>query len=189
MAQNSYYDNRPSFDHFGDTVASHGNRSSTLSVSEREYQAPGRGQNVVSSASSYSDHDPYAYNHHAPYTDEHSTHDSYQLPEISETGTPLVSNAAGMGRSSSGNYKDLGALVTSVADGLLYNMTPTENQNSYHDRAKPLVEKDETPMQNLFAKARYPIEQRIEDKKRGIGRHKYPFVGMLMCPFFARPGV
>lgn len=32
---------------------------------------------------------------------------------------------------------------------------------------------------------KYPIEQRIEDKKRGIGRQKYPFVGEVsnaVCP-------
>jgi hypothetical protein len=28
--------------------------------------------------------------------------------------------------------------------------------------------------------ARYPLEQRIEDKKRGIGRQKYPFLGAFL---------
>ena len=27
----------------------------------------------------------------------------------------------------------------------------------------------------------YPIEQRIEDKKNGIGRQKHPFVGKLFA--------
>ena len=27
--------------------------------------------------------------------------------------------------------------------------------------------------------ARYPLEQRIEDKKRGIGRQRYPFLGQF----------
>ncbi len=30
----------------------------------------------------------------------------------------------------------------------------------------------------FLASGRYPLEQRIENKKRGIGRQKYPFVGM-----------
>lgn len=30
-----------------------------------------------------------------------------------------------------------------------------------------------------LAQGRYPIEQRIENKKRGIGRQRYPFVGRL----------
>jgi len=29
---------------------------------------------------------------------------------------------------------------------------------------------------NFFASAKYPLQQRIEDKKRGIGRQRYPFV-------------
>jgi len=34
-----------------------------------------------------------------------------------------------------------------------------------------------SPFARLVSKARYPIEQRIEDKKRGIGRQRYPVVG------------
>ena len=35
----------------------------------------------------------------------------------------------------------------------------------------------ETPAWSRFTNsARYPLEQRIEDKKRGIGRQRYPFV-------------
>lgn len=29
----------------------------------------------------------------------------------------------------------------------------------------------------FLASGKYPLEQRIEDKKRGIGRQRYPFVG------------
>lgn len=32
----------------------------------------------------------------------------------------------------------------------------------------------------FLASGRYPLEQRIEDKKRGIGRQKYPFAGALL---------
>ncbi|KAF8905496.1 hypothetical protein CPB84DRAFT_1771583 [Gymnopilus junonius] len=31
-------------------------------------------------------------------------------------------------------------------------------------------------LKSLFASARYPLDQRIQDKKRGIGRQKHPFV-------------
>ncbi|PPQ78062.1 hypothetical protein CVT26_015501 [Gymnopilus dilepis] len=31
-------------------------------------------------------------------------------------------------------------------------------------------------LKNLFASARYPLDQRIQDKKRGIGRQRHPFV-------------
>ena len=32
----------------------------------------------------------------------------------------------------------------------------------------------------FLASGRYPLEQRIEDKKRGIGRQKYPFAGAFL---------
>ncbi|KAL4069679.1 hypothetical protein V8B97DRAFT_1968649 [Scleroderma yunnanense] len=38
-----------------------------------------------------------------------------------------------------------------------------------------VVEKD-SPWQKVFGTGKYPLEQRIEDKKRGIGRQKYPFI-------------
>ncbi|KAF9040522.1 hypothetical protein BJ165DRAFT_1490528 [Panaeolus papilionaceus] len=40
---------------------------------------------------------------------------------------------------------------------------------------KPAVPR-EKGLAGFLANARYPLEQRIEDKKRGIGRQKYPFV-------------
>jgi hypothetical protein len=43
------------------------------------------------------------------------------------------------------------------------------------DRAKPVNEKA-SPFANLMGGGKYPVEQRIEDKKRGIGRQRYPFV-------------
>jgi len=33
---------------------------------------------------------------------------------------------------------------------------------------------------NFFASAKYPLQQRIEDKKQGIGRQRYPFVGEVL---------
>ena len=30
------------------------------------------------------------------------------------------------------------------------------------------------------SEGRYPLQQRIEDKKRGIGRQKYPFVAWIL---------
>jgi hypothetical protein len=38
------------------------------------------------------------------------------------------------------------------------------------------------PFTRFLAQGRYPLEQRIENKKRGIGVQKYPFV----CEFFHR---
>ncbi|KAL0071897.1 hypothetical protein AAF712_000820 [Marasmius tenuissimus] len=73
----------------------------------------------------------------------------------------LVGNAAPMGKSS--QYQDL------------------EYADPYKDQQAPLVSEAPNPFANsrfgkFMAKGKYPIEQRIEDKKRGIGRQKSPFV-------------
>lgn len=52
------------------------------------------------------------------------------------------------------------------------------------DRAAPAAEKS-SPFSRFASKAKYPVEQRIEDKKRGIGRQKYPFVGELLCVYYS----
>lgn len=91
-----------------------------------------------------------------PYKDE----DSYSTRPSSFVGKSddhLVHNAADMGRSDS--YQDL-----EYAEPL------DENSKLAADRASP------------FQKAlgmntgKYPMDQRIEDKKRGIGRQKHPFI-------------
>ena len=43
-------------------------------------------------------------------------------------------------------------------------------------RAIPVTEKG-SALSRFLENGKYPIEQRIEDKKRGIGRQKHPFVG------------
>ena len=44
-------------------------------------------------------------------------------------------------------------------------------------RAKPISDKAALPFVTFMGGGKYPLEQRIEDKKRGIGQQKYPFVG------------
>lgn len=41
------------------------------------------------------------------------------------------------------------------------------------------VPEKRTPFGTFLGTGKYPMEQRIEDKKRGIPRQKHPFVGML----------
>lgn len=41
----------------------------------------------------------------------------------------------------------------------------------------------QTPLQRLLASAHYPLEQRIQDKKNGVGRQKHPFVGMSSASY------
>jgi membrane associated rhomboid family serine protease len=83
-----------------------------------------------------------------PYIDEDS---SLKNPEES----PLVHNAADVGRSD--NFRDLE-----------YAEPHGDDQKS-----SPVPEKT---LPGWFPVVRFPIEQRIEDKKRGIGRQRYPFV-------------
>lgn len=47
------------------------------------------------------------------------------------------------------------------------------------DRSSLAGEK-KTPLAGFLSQGRYPIQQRIEDKKRGIGRQKYPFIVWIL---------
>lgn len=49
------------------------------------------------------------------------------------------------------------------------------------DRAQPVAEKS-SAFAKFLSSGKYPLEQRIEDKKRGIGRQKYPFIGRRVSP-------
>lgn len=42
------------------------------------------------------------------------------------------------------------------------------------------AQQDANPLSKLFSTAtgKYPLEQRIENKKRGIGQQRYPFLGV-----------
>ncbi|KAJ8496908.1 hypothetical protein ONZ45_g12260 [Pleurotus djamor] len=95
------------------------------------------------------------YNEHPDPFADHARYDSDQS---------LVKNAGPGGRSS--QYEDL-----EIADpqGDPYNAS----------RAQPVSEKA-GPFSRFFNGGRYPIEQRIEDKRRGIGRQRYPFVVWIL---------
>ena len=57
----------------------------------------------------------------------------------------------------------------------------TEYDDPYNEsRARPLPEKA-TPFSRLFGTRQgSSLQQKIEQKKRGIGRQRYPFVGVLL---------
>ncbi|KAF9044628.1 rhomboid-domain-containing protein [Hymenopellis radicata] len=97
---------------------------------------------------------------HNAYTDD----DYYNHTQPDESQSSLVRNAADVGRSGN-NYEDL-----EYADP--YNNT----------RAPPVPEKS-GPLAKLLGgggAGRYPLEQRIEDKKRGIGRQRHPFLVWIL---------
>ncbi|KAF8846303.1 rhomboid-domain-containing protein [Paxillus ammoniavirescens] len=57
----------------------------------------------------------------------------------------------------------------------LLNIGPLEYADPPKEDPKLVSEKG-LPFRSLLGTGKYPIEQRIEDKKRGIGRQKHPFV-------------
>ncbi|KAK7468811.1 hypothetical protein VKT23_003311 [Stygiomarasmius scandens] len=132
---------------------------------------------TASSLSMYSQPEPSPVRLDAIDEDYHDSHDNKygHLVETTEASdAPLVSNAIGMGRS--GKYQDL-----EYAD-------PSDPYDATH--AKPVSEKA-SPLAKLLTPGdygKYPLDQRIEDKKRGIGRQRYPFVvwalTIAMCAVF-----
>ncbi|KAK7059045.1 hypothetical protein VNI00_001669 [Paramarasmius palmivorus] len=86
----------------------------------------------------------------------------------------LVDNAAGMGYSKA--YNDRKYADLEYAD-------PSAQDRAYAAGTgiNPLVQDvprntKNNPLARFFEQGKYPLQQRIEDKKRGIGRQKTPFV-------------
>ncbi|KAG6851199.1 hypothetical protein H0H93_015209 [Arthromyces matolae] len=101
---------------------------------------------------------------HEPSNDDiltppsHSDHSKAQSSYVDDSRASLVHNAATMGRAA--HYEDLEyAEPTALAD-------PSKEKKSL--------------LSSFMAQGRYPIEQRIENKKRGIGRQKHPFVVWIL---------
>jgi len=78
--------------------------------------------------------------------------------------TPLVRD-----RAQQKQYQDLGAHHLVSRARLAYSVL------EYADPDVPT--KPDNGLAKIFASAHYPLSQRIEDKKRGIGRQRIPFVG------------
>ncbi|KAH7910887.1 hypothetical protein BJ138DRAFT_1007807 [Hygrophoropsis aurantiaca] len=89
--------------------------------------------------------------------------DLYSVPRprsfFGKSEASLMHNAAGMGHSE--NYQDLE-----------YAEPPEEESKLNNEKT--------APFQSLLGVGKYPTDQRIEDKKRGIGRQKYPIVVWIL---------
>ncbi|KLO14498.1 rhomboid-domain-containing protein [Schizopora paradoxa] len=92
------------------------------------------------------------------YIDEDFNYYSSRKPSETDDKheSSLIGNAAGMGRSD--EYQD-------PLSKHEFGDEPAEQKNG---------------LARFFANGKYPLEQRIENKKRGIGRQKYPFVVWLL---------
>ncbi|KAG0708783.1 hypothetical protein DFH29DRAFT_889030 [Suillus ampliporus] len=104
-------------------------------------------------------------------------------PSLSERNAPIFGDL-------SVPYKDEESRPSSVIgqsdDALVHNAAAMGRSDSYQDLeyAEPSGENSKLVADGAFAfqkalgmnTGKYPMDQRIEDKKRGIGRQKYPFV-------------
>jgi hypothetical protein len=93
---------------------------------------------------------------------------------------PLVHNVVDVGHT--GNYQDLG-LSSRVHKCLTLSYCGLEYSDPYDAIRERPTEKSSRFAQ-LLSSGKYPLEQRIEDKKRGIGRQNYPFVGTPLLLFW-----
>ncbi|KAG6828707.1 hypothetical protein H0H92_007015 [Tricholoma furcatifolium] len=89
-------------------------------------------------------------------SDDYNYHSSHSSRHVDDSQASLVHHAADLSRSS--QYQDMEYGEPQLAD-----------TDRSMDKKAPLV--------SFLAQGKYPMEQRIEDKKRGIGRQRYPFVG------------
>lgn len=105
------------------------------------------------------------------YSDDSLNRHSPEQTIDESPGAPLV---RGLSVKHNSQYQDLGMFHQfRVALGFMFLLI--EYAEPYTQQQKGNAE--EKPLANFFAGAKYPLQQRIEDKKRGIGRQKYPFVG------------
>ena len=184
-----YEDSRPSMDHFGDTLVSdpyetydknpqQGENSTiateyTSGVPAHEHKDlpnPYGQTEAETLASQYKQRNSSLRPSSAIDVDNNSTeidedynyYPSKPLPVIDDKlDASLVHNVADVGRS--GSYQDL------------------EYAEPYDDKSRAPSEK--APLARLMDSGRYPLDQRIEDKKRGVGRQRYPF----LSTFFGLP--
>ena len=111
----------------------------------------------------------------APYRDDDWSSSPRPLSVGGKPDISLVQNAADMDRSS--GYQHLGMHPTGGICVVKF-ICCAEYAEPSGNGSKSVSEKD-TPLGAFLGTGKYPIEQRIEDKRRGIGRQRHPFVGVL----------
>jgi len=151
------YNTNPSSDHYGDYTSNENDQHLTPtsyhpSSRSDTFEKGKLGLHRSPSKDSTLSSTPYTY------TDE-EFHKPYSHQRVQPTSpSPLVQNAADLERTET-NYHDL-----EYADP------------PYPFNHNPPVDEKPNMLSRWLGKAKYPLEQRIQDKKEGIGRQKYPFV-------------
>ena len=105
-----------------------------------------------------------------PYSDEPS--------KPGHSDASLVHNAAGFGGVK--DYRDPGmcsatSCTAAASSRRAEYVTPAEPGESA-PLVKDMNATGGSPLQRLLGGGKYPLEQRIDQKRRGIGRQRYPFV-------------
>lgn len=110
------------------------------------------------------------------YIDEDFNYYSNRRPRVTRetSNSGLVSNAADMGTSEPMAGRSVQDLGQCLSLSILY-LTIVISYGCV-EYAEPLPEKV-SPFARFLNSGKYPIEQRIDNKRRGIGRQKYPIVG------------
>jgi hypothetical protein len=175
MAEYGRHDKRPSFDRFSDMSTRKVALDSSMS-SRHPPAGPDMGRPAIQTDLSGRWSPPHKQsNSFSPVDDDRTQQSS------SEVHAPLV-------RTATSNYQDLGELIilmtTCQIDIPLTSYNLSEYAEPYAEpydptRAKPMADKGANTLSKVLGGSRYPLEQRIQDKKRGIPRQKYPFVGSL----------
>jgi hypothetical protein len=62
----------------------------------------------------------------------------------------------------------------------------TDESTDFASTRVPPINDQRPLLARWFDPGKYPLQQRIEDKRRGIGRQKYPVVGQWNCTFMLK---
>ncbi|KAG5725919.1 Rhomboid family member 1, partial [Termitomyces sp. T112] len=122
--------------------------------------------------------DAYSDNQHLPGpSDAASRPPLFRQPSNDDMTTPSPDDY---------NYHELPSSKRADSKAsLVYNAADISRSSHYEDLeyAEPAADRSmekKSSLTNFLAQGRYPLEQRIENKKRGIGRQKYPFVVWIL---------
>lgn len=111
--------------------------------------------------------------------------DSTFVPSTSKSGTPLHDEAEYDPYMDTSHLEASTAFEDSAKDGmhkpsLSYGSKELDELNDLPSTPEVIASDKRPLLTRWFDPGKYPLQQRIEDKKRGIGRQRYPFVVWIL---------